>query len=405
MKTATNYVGPPANWDRSGLPAWTYYNEELAEIEKDLLFRRHWQLVCHQSDVPKAGDFQCLNMVGERVIVMRGKDGVIRAFHNVCRHRGSRVLAVDQGNCRSAMVCPFHGWSYNLDGTLRSPSKPSSLPNLDRNEFGLKPIEVDVWLGFVFVRVLTGEQPSVVEILAPHYDEAGAYRTETMIPASKKFWSSELDVNWKSVRDVDNEGYHVPIAHPDLRDLYGQKYHDEPTKDGCSRSFGGFNDGPGASWSVRNYKKILPDAPHLPEPNRKGWLYLGLFPNTVIAFYPESVFFYQEFPVSARRTIQRGSGYRYADESRELRLARYLSGRIDRDTGAEDERLIQWSCEATESSGYDGIILSDLEYGVRAYHDALREKIPVMTLDTAPPLNSVARANAEFATVRTVAAE
>ena len=390
------HVAPPPGWDRSGLPAWTYHNEELTEIEKDVLFRRHWQLVCHQSDIPNSGDFQCLDMVGERALVVRGKDGVIRAFHNLCRHRGSRVVACDRGTLDRVIVCPFHGWSYNLDGTLCAPLRAKSLPDLDRVDYGLKPIEVEVWLGFIFVRFLPSQQPSVAYIMARYHDEAAAYRTDGMVPARKRMWTQDMDVNWKAVRDVDNEGYHVPKAHPSLHDLYGQNYYDEPVRNGSNRSFGAFNDGPGRCWSVRHYKKILPEAPQLPEANRRAWLYLGLFPNTVIGLYPDSVMFYQEFPVKAARTVQRGNEYRYADESRNLRLARYLSDRIDRETTREDTQLIQWSCEAMQSSAYDGIVLSDLEYGVRTYHDALRDEIPVMSQAEAPALNSVSRVNEEM---------
>ena len=123
---------------------------------------------------------------------------------------------------------------------------------------------------------------------------------------------------------------------------------------------------------------------HLPESHRRAWLYIGFFPNTVLTFYPDSVMFYQEFPLAVDRTLQRGRAFAYRDESRELRAARYLAGRIDRITGKEDAQLIVWSNEAVHSSGYDGVILSDLEYGVRSYHDHLRQLMPVLDLDQAP---------------------
>lgn len=405
MSTPVRSLGLQADWDRSGLPAWTYHNEELAAIEMDVLFRRHWQLACHQSDVANPGDYQCFDMCGERALILRGKDGVIRAFHNLCRHRGSRVVAKQDGRCRHVITCPFHGWSYDFDGTLRSPAKPQSLPALDRVEFGLKPIEMEIWLGFVFVRFQASEQPAVASLMVPFQDEAAAYRTETMVPVYDKIWAADMDVNWKSVRDVDNEGYHVPKAHPGLQDLYGENYHDAPLKNGTNRSFGEFTDHPGRLWSVRHYKKILPEMTGLPTENRRGWVYLGLFPNTVIGLYPDSMIFYQEFPVSARKTIQRGGTYRYADESRELKLARYLSGRIDRDTVEEDTQLIEWSCEATQSSAYDGILLSDLEYGVYAYHERMRELIPAMCLQTPPAPNRLAAVNADMLAARRPAAE
>ncbi|HMA14684.1 MAG TPA: aromatic ring-hydroxylating dioxygenase subunit alpha [Kiloniellaceae bacterium] len=367
------------------------------DLETEVLFRRHWQLACHQNDLPDPGNYVTFDMCGERAVILRGDDGVVRAFHNVCRHRGSRVAVKTKGQCRSALVCPFHGWSYNLDGTLRSPARPASLPKLDPVEFGLKPVECEIWHGFVFVRFKQSDQPSVKEIMAPFEAEAALYNAADMVPAYRGYWKSETAVNWKAVRDVDNEGYHVPMAHPGLQDLYGHGYFDEALSGGANRSFGPFNAGPGRTWSVRNYKKIVPDMPNLPESHKQAWVYLGMFPNTVIAFYPESMMFYQEFPVHAGLTLQRGATYRYKDETRQMRLARYLSTRIDRSTLKEDVQLTIWSCEAAKSSGFDGIMLSDLEYGVRSFHDRLRELLPVMGRAKEPAPGSLERINSELA--------
>ena len=103
--------------------------------------------------------------------------------------------------------------------------------------------------------------------------------------------------------------------------------------------------------------------------------------------------FYQELPDGVGNTRLRGAIYHRRDESREMRAARYLSARIDLDTSVEDQMLTIWSCEATLSSGYDGIILSDLEYGVRTYHDHLRELLPVINVEVEPEPGEVARRN------------
>src|SRR5262249_28660372 len=161
--------------------------------------------------------------------------------------------------------------------------------------------------------------------------------------------------------DVDNEGYHVPAAHPSLQDLYGHSYADDPHIHGTSRSFARFNEGEARRWSVKAYRRILPEVSHLPESHRRAWLYLGMFPNLVISLYPDQVSFYQEFPVSIDRTIQRGASYALPDARREMKLARYLAGRIDRVTSREDTQLIKWSWESMQSSGFAGMILSDLE--------------------------------------------
>ncbi len=384
------------DWDRRGLPAWTYTNPELFEMESDLLFRRHWQLACHQNDIPKNGDYLSFDICGERALIIRGEDGVIRAFHNVCRHRGSRVVAEPRGNCPRAIVCPFHGWSYNLDGTLKRAFMPETLPKLDPVTHGLKPLECENWMGFVFVRFIASDQPSIHKIMARFVDEVAPYDIGEMVPAYPSFWTQKIEVNWKAVRDVDNEGYHVPMAHPGLQDLYGLNYFDEPFRNGANRSFAAFNEGPGRSWSVRHYKKILPEMTGLQESHRKAWLYVGIFPSMVISLYPDSVSLYQEIPLGVGITMQRSATYRYRDESRELRLARYLASRIDSETNREDTRLIEWCYEATQSSGYEGVMLSDLECGVRSHHDHLREALPVMKLENEPRKGSLAEVNAEM---------
>lgn len=373
----------PNEWDRRGLPGWSYHSTALLELEKEHVFRTHWQIAGHVSDVPEPGDYLTLDMAGERALVVRGKDGVVRGFHNMCRHRGSRVVADDKGSCRNALVCPFHGWVYNLDGTLRGAAKPRTFPELDKAEFGLMPLDLEIWMGFIFIRFRRGPQPSVAALMKPVEAEIAHYRIETMLPASG-VWTQTSPVNWKSVRDVDNEGYHVAMAHPALQDLYGATYYDEPFVNGVSRSFASYNPHAGRRWSVRNYVKLSPEPERLPEHLRKAWVYYGLFPNTVIAMTPETAQFYQEFPLSTGETMLRGAVYRYGDESREEAAARYLAMRIDRDTTAEDVQLTIWSNESMRSRAFEGFFLSDLEYGVRTHHDHLRALLPVLDLDSAP---------------------
>ena len=158
----------PNEWDRSGLPAWTYHSQALFELEKAEIFPKTWQVAGHSSDIPAPGDWLTFDMLGENGLVMRGQDGVIRAFHNLCRHRGARVVDGVQGHCKGAMVCPFHGWVYNTDGSLRGAALPTSFGQMDRSKFGLKPVELEVFHGFLFLRFQPGPQPSVATLLSPY---------------------------------------------------------------------------------------------------------------------------------------------------------------------------------------------------------------------------------------------
>jgi len=386
----------PTQWDRSGLPAWTYHSDALFALEREGVFLNHWQVVGHENDLPAPGDWLAFDLLGERALVVRGRDGVLRAFHNLCRHRGARVVDGAQGQCRGALVCPFHGWVYNLDGTLRGAAQPGSFGEMDRSQFGLKPIEMELFHGFVFLRFHPGPQPSVAQVLAPFAADFAAYGAGGLLPVSQPVWATDLPVNWKSVRDVDNEGYHVPLAHPALQELYGRDYRDVYLPGGLHASFGFYGDAPGRRWSVRNYVALSPDQPHLPPHLRRAWSYYGLFPNMVFAFTPEGAQFYHDLPVSARQTRLTGRIYRPAHEARSQRLARYLAARIDRDTSVEDQQLTIWSNESMQSSAFDGFHLSDLEWGVRRHHDQLRALVPVMRLPAAPDEGAMAGRNKEL---------
>ncbi|MCP4877372.1 MAG: Rieske (2Fe-2S) protein [Gammaproteobacteria bacterium] len=120
------------------LPAWTYNNDELTELEMEQIFLRNWVFVGHVSDIPNSGDYLCFGMANERAVIVRDREGQVRAFHNICRHRASRVVAEEKGHCGNSFICPFHGWSYNLDGTLENIPKAASFPEIDKQQFGLK---------------------------------------------------------------------------------------------------------------------------------------------------------------------------------------------------------------------------------------------------------------------------
>lgn len=383
----------PNDWDRRGLPAWTYHSPAMFELEKREIFLNHWQVAGHVNDIPAPGNWRSFDLLGERALVVRGQDGVVRAFHNLCRHRGARVVDGISGHCKGSMVCPFHGWVYNLDGSLRGAARPETFGQMDRADFGLKPIEMEIWQGFVFVRFLPGPQPSVAECLEPYDDDFSGFRAEGILPVGQPWVGATTPVNWKSVCDVDNEGYHVALAHPALQDLYGRSYTDIIHPNGLFQSNAIYGDRPGRLWSVKNYVKISPVQDWLPANLRRAWNYYGLFPNTVFIFTPEAIQYYQEIPLSATETQMTSSLYRQPDESRQMQVARYLSYRIDRETSAEDQQLTIWSNESMKSMAFDGFHLSDLEYGVRQHHDKLRALLPVATLDEAPPEADVGDVN------------
>jgi carnitine monooxygenase subunit len=170
-------VVPAAEDDAVSLPAWIYRDPEFFELEKELIFRSSWQVVCHVNDVPRPGDYHSFEFLGQGVIVLRGEDGQIRSFHNACRHRAARLLDEAQGHCGRRITCPYHAWTYGLDGRLLTVPQRSDFKGLERERYGLIPLEQEVFMGFVFVRLAPG-LPSVREMMAPYVDELAAYRFE-----------------------------------------------------------------------------------------------------------------------------------------------------------------------------------------------------------------------------------
>ncbi|GJL82958.1 MAG: hypothetical protein DHS20C01_25920 [marine bacterium B5-7] len=372
------------------LTTWTYRNSEFFDVEMDTLLKRQWMLVGHISEIANCGDYLTFDVAGERALVIRDKNGKLQAFHNVCQHRGSRVVEGERGNCPRSIVCPFHGWTYNLDGSLKNIPAANTFPGIDKKKHGLVALELEEWQGFVFVRFKSGGV-SLAEQLKPVEHLVAPYRMAELQPRSKRY-RKEYAYNWKIIHDVDNEGYHVPMAHPSLQQLYGKSYKDLEV-DGVVYSTGIVDDQPARLWSVSNYKKILPRFDHLPDEHQRLWLYVGVFPNMVFAIYPDSVEFYMTLPLSVDRTAMIGASYVLTDERREVRVTRYLNDRINMLTDKEDRNLCKWLQEGVRSSVFPINMLSELEHGVLGFHRRIKERIPVARLADEPAPGTLKQVN------------
>jgi len=210
---------PDADWS---LPGWLYTDPEYFEVEMARVLRPSWQIVCHQSDIAKTGDFHTIDYLGESVIVIRGQDGQVRAFANVCRHRAMRLVEGPAG-CAKKLVCPYHAWTYETDGRLSGVPMKSDYPALRLEDNGLAPLDVEIWRGFVFVRLEDNGGPSVAAMMAPYDQEIAPYRFEDMRCISP-VRLRERQVNWKNVGDNYSDNLHIPVAHDGLTRLFGKSY-------------------------------------------------------------------------------------------------------------------------------------------------------------------------------------
>jgi phenylpropionate dioxygenase-like ring-hydroxylating dioxygenase large terminal subunit len=373
------------------LPGWTYGNAEFHELEKRSLVLANWQVVGHVGELRKPGDYITLDIMGERGFVMRGDDGALRAFHNVCRHRAAAVVRGDTGNCGHAVRCFYHGWTYGLDGRLKAVPGEASFPGLDKGRFGLMPLEFEVWQGFVFVR-FAGSGPSVAERFRPYERELAAYRIAEMEPLGRT-WQCEMAVDWKNVMDNYLEGYHVPVGHPGLFRLFGNSYEVEVREGNVNRAVGVLRDKESANWSERAYQRLRPAPAHLDAELAGSWRYYALLPNNAFDVYPEFVDFFHIVPVAPGRARLRVRVFGLPGADRALRAARRLIQRINGKVQREDEGLVESVQAGLATSAYSTGYLSEKEACLRQLHDMVRAAIPVARQPEAPAPGTVAAAN------------
>ena len=383
MKTTNAIVDRPEPVQAAyALPAWVYSHPEMARLELERILRPSWQLVTHVSALKKTGDFATLDLGPDAAFVIRDRDGTIRGYHNVCRHRGARLLD-GSGSCPVSLTCPYHGWSYRHDGTLTGVPVRESFPDLDRAAHSLRPVKVDIAFGFVFV-ALSGSPPPVAQTWGVLGEELAPYRFEDMEflgPITVEHWN----VDWKIAMDNYLESYHVPIGHPSLYRLLRPDFEDQRAVPGVARGVGWIREQPSSRWSERLYQKLVPTiSQHLPEANRKCWRGYSMLPNLGIDISPDQIDFFQVLPGGAGKTIIRSGVLGLPDTRREMRIARYLTNRINRQTNQEDILLCERVQRGLQSSSYVPGRLSTLERWMGEFHGLLRERIPEVRLPRAP---------------------
>src|SRR5277367_5001703 len=153
-----------ADLDGFSLPGWIYRDADFLEAEKERVFATSWQVICHLNDIPKPGDYHTLDFLGEPLVAVRGQDLGVKAFFNVCRHRAARLLDGGAGHCAGRIVCPYHAWSYDFHGRLTTVPLLEEFAGLSLDRYGLKPVETEIYKGFVFVRLKSSRGPSVADM-------------------------------------------------------------------------------------------------------------------------------------------------------------------------------------------------------------------------------------------------
>lgn len=197
------------------MPVWTYTSDAFYRREVERIFMKVWNFLGRAEQVPNPGDYFAANFAGVPIIVVRAEDGQVRAFANTCRHRGSELLE-GKGNCR-AIVCPYHSWTYALDGRLVGAPEMGKTAGFRNEENGLMPVRLETWEGFLFV-CFDPKAPPLSAYLGGLGEKVAPYRLGDMVLARRREYVMEC--NWKLFVENAKESYHIATVHKSTINKY-----------------------------------------------------------------------------------------------------------------------------------------------------------------------------------------
>jgi Rieske 2Fe-2S family protein len=286
------------------LPGRFYTDPQQLTRDQEAVFARSWLCVARSEEVRSLGGFLRASAAGRDVIVVRGRDGVLRGFHNVCRHRGAALCLEPQGQLRRAIRCMYHAWTYDLDGRLIAASNAHEMPDMPKDQFGLNEFAVEEWLGYVWVN-LDPEAPPLAQQVEPQIlerlsDLATFARYD--VGALRLGRSIEYDIasNWKSVVENFMECYHCATIHPELTAALPQ----------FATGWGTVNSGVAAGAELAEEiegfsmsgRAVRPRLPALLDSDDRLFYGVVLRPNAFLNLTPDHVAFFRMEPLAADRT-------------------------------------------------------------------------------------------------------
>ncbi|MCP4318498.1 MAG: Rieske 2Fe-2S domain-containing protein [Hyphomicrobiales bacterium] len=288
-------VTPPSE-NSPTLPPACYTDASVFDREIPAIFQSSWVGIGRADRWESPGDYTAFDVAGVPIIVLRDLDGVLRAFANTCRHRGSLLLE-GSGNCR-AIRCPFHGWGYRLDGRLAGAPRMETANGFDKDAFGLLPFRTDTKDGFAFV-CLDETVTDLDHWLGDFSELHEMWSLGDLVTGRRREF--EVHCNWKAFLEVFNEYYHLPYVHPNTLDSLYELPDDIDHRPGNYVSqFGTTKSTTGVLEDARDH--ALPPIPGLKGRNRNGTRYTWMFPNMTFAAGSEAIWAYDVYPTAPDRT-------------------------------------------------------------------------------------------------------
>jgi choline monooxygenase len=360
------------------LPGVAYTDPVLFEQELAEVFGRAWILVGHVSELREPGDFVTANVGREPVVVIRGHDRELRAMSNVCRHRASTILE-GAGQTRSVMRCPYHAWTYELDGQLAAAPSGQGFACLDRDQVALPRFRVGIAGGLVFC-CTDPEQMSLEDMLgpvAPYLEWLGIAGLTLHRTDERARWTEDFEENWKVLADNYLEDYHVPVAHPTLVRLVDVKETIGDNNDWSEWSRVPYRTRPSRDPREREYQSLIRRMPGMPE-EFEGWMgHVCIWPSTFMEIYPHHVDTWQLEPTGLFSTRATTMTMVHPDEDDQARRARELMRELNVDIMGQDVDITTRVQRGVQAPSYhSGILNDEQEFSVIRFQQRLRELLP-----------------------------
>ena len=285
-----------------------FVSSEVFSLELERIFSAQWLCVGHQNQVPSPGDYFLQEIAGESLIICREQSGSIRAFYNVCRHRGTRLCEEKSGRLGHAIQCPYHGWTYGLDGRLLGAPHMDQVEGFEKSDYPLRSAPLALWEGFIFVNLAPRAQPHET-VFAPLSGKFQHWNLPNL--RSAKRIDYEVRANWKLIFENYSECYHCPLVHPALSKLTP---YDSAENDLCEGPFlGGFMPiTKGASLTMSGNACALPVGDIKAEDHRRVFYY-SILPNMLLSMHPDYVMVHQLWPQTPDRTLIRCDWFFHPD--------------------------------------------------------------------------------------------
>lgn len=348
------------------LPGSSYTDPAVFALERERIFERQWVYVGRADELGAPGSFSRMTVGNEDVVILKGRDEILRAFLNVCRHRGATLCTSESGDVGKAIRCPYHAWTYGLDGRLITAPNWTAMKDIDRQAYGLHAVALEVWNGLVWVN-LSGDgtrlhdvqlRPQLEFRLGAELDLLDRYDVGSLVLGKRITY--DVAANWKLIMENFQECYHCGTIHPELVETIPAFQAADTATDGYDT--GGYSFAPGREAFSITGRRRLPRLPGLRPDDDLKYFGMVLRPNAFLSLAPDHVIVHRFEPLSPTQTratcdwlfpeeVVTGEGYDVSE-------AVELFHRVNR----QDFQAAEWCQPNMTSRGYrNGGVLAPAE--------------------------------------------